>query len=213
MSRQTESAYQYMKQKILDGTYKPSQKLIESQLAEEIGVSRNTVKKALLKLEQDNLVKIENNKGATIKYFTLEEVINYLEIREVLEGLVAATAAKTITDDELNRLEQTLEQMAIHLQDNNFDEYSALNKQFHSIIYKASKKDQAVELINMIKTQLIRYQFRTILVPGRNENSLMEHKRILQALIDRDEDAAANAAKAHIYNVRQTIERNYHYLV
>jgi DNA-binding GntR family transcriptional regulator len=213
MSRPMDTAYQHMKQKILDGTYKPSQKLIESQLSEEIGVSRNTIKKALLKLEQENLVKIEDNKGATIKSFTLEEVINYLEIREVLEGMVAGTATSNISDDELTMLEETIEKMAEHLQHNRFDEYSSLNKEFHTIIYKASKKVQAVELINIIKTQLIRYQFRTILVPGRNENSITEHKRILKALKARDEEEAVNAAKAHIKNVRLTIEQNYQYLL
>jgi DNA-binding GntR family transcriptional regulator len=213
MSKQTDAAYQYIKQKILNGTYKPSQKLIESQLSEEISVSRNTIKKALLKLEQENLVKIENNKGATIKSFTLEEVINYLEIREELEGLVAKSAAKQISEAGLRQLEEILQKMAVQLQNNRFDEYSNLNKEFHNIIYKASTNVQAVELINIIKTQLIRYHFRTILVPGRNENSFKEHRRIFEALQARDENQASEAIRDHIRNVRKTIEQNYHYLI
>jgi DNA-binding GntR family transcriptional regulator len=100
MSNQTELAYDFIRQRILDGTYRPAQRIVETQLAETIGVRRNTIKKALLKLEQDNLITIEENKGATIKSFTLDEVMNYMEIREVLEGFIAKKAAKCISDEK-----------------------------------------------------------------------------------------------------------------
>lgn len=213
MSKQTDAAYQYIKLKILDGTYKPSQKLIESQLSEAIGVSRNTIKKALLKLEQENLVVVENNKGAIIKSFTLEEVINYLEIRAALEGLVAKNVAMIIGPSELKRLKKILDEMAVHLENNRFDEYSALNGNFHNIIYGLARNKQAVELINIIKTQLIRYHFRTILVPGRTQNSHKEHTKIYEALAAHDAQKAQESVENHIANVRQTIEQNYRYLL
>ena len=187
MSRPMEMAYEYIKQRILDGTYHPSQKVTELELAEVVGVSRNTIKKALLKLEQENLVKIEKNKGAYVKSFTLEEVLNYLEIREVLEGLVAKTAAENISDADSRKDEERpgfdgkpSEEMK------RFDEYSNLNKEFHNIIYQASRNVQAVEMINIIKNQLLRYHFRTILVPGRNKSSYKEHQNIFAALKARD---------------------------
>jgi DNA-binding GntR family transcriptional regulator len=213
MSRQTDIAYQYIKQRILEGEYKPAQKLTEVQLAELIEVSRSTVKKALLKLQQENLVTIENNKGASIKSFTLEEVMNYLEIREVLEGLVARSVAKKISELEIEELKKILDEMKIRLQSNKLDEYSILNKSFHKEMYKAAKNVQAVELINMIRTQLIRYQFRTILVPGRNQASYEEHEKIYEALKLRDEAAAEEAVRKHISNVRETINLNYQYLL
>jgi DNA-binding GntR family transcriptional regulator len=213
MSRQIEFAYQIIKERILNGTYRPSQKLVESQLSEIIGVSRNTVKTALLKLEQENLVIIENNKGATIKSFTIEEVKNYLEIREVLEGLIIRSAVPNFLEDDLNHLEQILSKMENYLCENNYDEYTKLNIEFHDTIYKLAKNIQAVKMVNMIKTQLIRYHFRTILVPGRNEKSLQEHKNIYQALKERDALGAEEAMKHHVANVRKTIEENYQYLI
>jgi DNA-binding GntR family transcriptional regulator len=213
MSRQMDTAYHYIKEKILDGTYNPSQKLTEQELSETIGASRNTIKKALLKLEQENLVKIENNKGAFIKSFTLEEIINYLEIREVLEGLVAKTAAKNISESELQKLEEIFCEMELHLQNNRFEDYSNMNKEFHQVIYHASKNVQAVEIINVIKTQLLRYHFRTILVPGRTQNSYKEHKKILEALKAHDEQLAQEAVMNHIANVRQTVQQNFSFLL
>jgi DNA-binding GntR family transcriptional regulator len=213
MSKQTDYAYEYIKQRILDGTYYPSQKLNESDLSEIIKVSRNTLKKAFMKLEQENLVKIEKNKGATIKSFSLDEIMNYLEIREVIEGLVARKTAKNISDLHLESLEEILDKMQEHIQTNQFDEYSKCNKAFHDIIYNASENPQAIEMIKVIKTQLQRVHFKTILVPGRKEDSLKEHTQILEALKKRDEKEAEEAVKFHISQIRNTIKNNYVYLV
>ncbi|HMM22099.1 MAG TPA: GntR family transcriptional regulator [Selenomonadales bacterium] len=213
MSRPTEIAYQYIKEKILNGTLKPAQKLTEIQLTQEIGVSRSTIKKALLKLEQENLVTIEDNKGATIKSFTLEEVLNYLEIREVLEGLIARSAARNITAADLDKLKIILEQMKLFLNNNEFDKYSEQNKEFHAVIYQLASNRPAVDIITIIRTQLIRYQFRTILVPGRKDLSFAEHMTIYEALREHNEDQAELAIKRHVASVRKVVEQNYHYLV
>ncbi|WP_326492687.1 GntR family transcriptional regulator [Alicyclobacillus dauci] len=151
MSTQVEMAYRYLKDRILDGTYKPAQKLTESDLSQVIGVSRNTVKQALLKLEQEKLVEIESNKGARIKSLTLDEILNYLQIREVLEGLVASSAAVNINDTQIRKMEDLLENMREHVDSDNLDEYSVKNREFHDVIYEASTNVQAVDMIKIIK--------------------------------------------------------------
>lgn len=213
MSRPAEIAYQFIKEKIMDGIYKPSQKLTESELSEVIGVSRNTVKKALLKLEQENLVTLEENKGATITSFTLDEIINYLEIRESLEGLIARTAAINMNDDKLKQLEETLVKMNDFQSKNKLDDYSKCNHQFHNIIYEASTNQQAVAMVKKIKTQLQRLQIKTVLVPGRLDDSYKEHNKILNALQARDGKWAEDAVKFHVSKVRKTIEDNYSFLI
>lgn len=213
MSTSIDIAYSFLKERILDGTYRPSQKLTEIQLSEEIGVSRNTVIKALLKLEQENLVTIEKNKGATIKSFTLFEVLNYLDIRRALEGLMIRSAVHHIGEGEIARLGEILRQMKKALENGLFDDYSRLNKEFHTILYAASLNQPAVDLIQMIKTQLNRLHFRTILIPGRNTDSYYEHEQIYEAVSNRDEEAAASAIMAHVGNIRAVIESNYQYLI
>jgi len=213
MTRPMEFAYQFIKEKILDGSFRPSQKLNESDLSKLIGVSRNTVKKALLKLERENLVEIEENKGATVKSHTLDEILNYLEIREVLEGLLARRAAASIGDGQLRELQDVYRKMEDHLKNNRLDEYSVLNRTFHQIIYDASENRQAVELVNVIKTQLLRYHLRTVLVPGRNHESLEEHRQILEALLARDPARAEESIRRHVGNIRKTIQTHHQILV
>lgn len=213
MKRPAEIAYEFIKERILEGIYQPSQKLVENELAVEIGVSRNTVKKALLKLEQENLIALENNKGATIKSFSLQEISNYLKIREVLEGLIATDAAKNITNEDILQLELILVEMKDNLQAHQFDAYSQGNLRFHDVIYHASNNQQAVDMVKIIKQQLKRLQFKTILVPGRNESSFEEHSSILQALKARDGERAEAELKKHVANVRHTIENHYNVLM
>ena len=213
MKRPAEIAYEYIKDRILEGTYHPSQKLIENDLALEIGVSRNTVMKALLKLEQENLVVLEKNKGATIKSFSLQEIVNYLKIREVLEGLIGYSAASNITEEDIGRLEQIVGDMKEFVKENNFDAYSGQNLKFHEVIYNASDNEQAVDMVKIIKQQLKRLQIKTLLVPGRNDRSLQEHTNILEALRERDPDKVERYLKEHVANVRSTIENNYSFLM
>ena len=213
MAVQTEHVYEYIKARILNGTYLPSQRLLEGRLSEETGASRHTVKKALLKLAQENLIKLEDNKGAVIRSFTIEEVTNYLQIRKVLEGLICALAAKNISDAELEELEKIIAEMKTFMEQGRHDDYSKLNKSFHNIIYAASRNQNAVDIVQSIKTQMIRMQFRTSLIPGRTQLSYDEHLRIFSALKAHYEELAEEAAKNHVSNVMRTIEDNYSLII
>lgn len=211
--KSTEDVYTYLKDKIVTGEYKPSEKLVESILATELKVSRNTVKNALLMLQKENLIEIEKHKGASVKAFTLDEVINYLEIREALEGIIIKSVVSEIQDEDLEKLEHIIEKMEEYIKEGNLNEYSELNREFHNIIYSISKNVQAVELVSIIKTQLIRFHFRTILAPNRSDQSLIEHKRIFESLKKRDKDAAVDAIQTHISHVRKTIKEYYQFLI
>ncbi len=207
MKRPNQIAYEYIKGRILDGTYRPAERLVEAQLAEEIGVSRNTVKKVLLQIEQERLLVIEDNKGARVHSLTIEEIQEYYEIRKCLEVLVVQAAVEKIGEDDLARMEAILARMDELRDAEDFDAYSQHNKLFHEIIYEASEKTIAVEMIRGIKTQLTRFQFRTMVAPGRADNSIIEHRALLEGFKARDKEAVTEAIIAHISNVSQTISR------
>lgn len=203
--RAHEIAYDFIKTRILDGTYRPAERLLEAKLSEEIGVSRNTVKKALLTLEQEQLIELTKNKGASIRSLDIDEVIQYMEIREELEVKIARIAATAISEKAIREMEKIFDTMkdlsAIH----DYDTYSLNNKKFHAIIYEAASKPILTMYCMNIKTQLSRYQFKTMLVPQRSDNSLLEHEAILQSMQSHDADAAERAIRAHMSNLLATI--------
>lgn len=205
--RPSEIAYHHIKDRIISGEYLPAQRLIEAQLAEEIQVSRNTVRKALQMIENEKLIIIKENVGAMVSYLDTDEILQYYEIRKSLELIVMESAVKKISQADLGRLSETIIKMETLSSQHDFDEYSLNNLLFHDIIYEASEKPIAVGMIQEIKTQLKRYQIRTMLVPGRANTSLEEHKRIYQALVNRDVDAACSAIEEHMSGVSETITK------
>ncbi|SKC36569.1 GntR family transcriptional regulator [Maledivibacter halophilus] len=213
MSTQTDYAYEIIKNRILDGSYKPSENLVEMNIANELKVSRNTTKKALLRLESEGLVVMEPNKGARVKDFTLDEIVDFLMIREVLEGLIFSLVAKSISDEALEKLDEIIVKMEKCVEQSQFVQYSENNLKFHNIIYDLCKNEKAVEMTLLIKTQLRRYNLRTILIPGRSLKTLNEHKNIYKALKNHDSKEAEKAARTHISNLRNTIIDNYDFLI
>jgi len=201
-----DNVYEYVKENILNGFFQPHQRLTEIELAEKTGASRNTVKKALIQLQKENLVDIQKNRGAFIRSFSLQEILNYLEIREYLEGLVARAAAVNITEEQISKLEEIIHQMEENILANQFDEYSKLNVVFHHLIYEASQKEQAVDIIMMIRNQIARYHFRSILIPGRKQISFNEHQQIFLAIKNRDPDSAEKAVRHHISQVSDLVK-------
>lgn len=203
----TDLTYQQLKQKILDGEYAPAQRLIETSLVEDLGVGRHKVRAALDRLQVDGLVEIEPNRGATVKSLDLAEVLDILLAREALEAEVAVLAAGRIGASQIEQLADYLDTMRDALAKQEYDQYSATNKKFHQIIYEASGNETMPQLINLLRQRLARLQLRTILVPGRTEQSIAEHESIFHALQARDAVAAEDAARAHLRSLREAIQK------
>lgn len=209
MKRPINISYQYIKERIIKGSYYPSEKLNESDLANEIGVSRNTVKKALLKLAQEFLVVIEDNKGAYVKAYNVQEIAHHFEIREIIEGLIVESATVRMTDEDLLNLRNLFNKMTLHCEANEFEQYAQCDSEFHEIIYSAAENQEAVRLVKSISIQLARFYLRIMLLPNRCQSSLEEHKAVLEAIESRNVEEASAAIRKHIQLISKAITENY----
>jgi len=208
MRDQTNTVYQELRQRILDGVFRPSESLTEVALAAELSVSRATIKKALLKLESDNLVLIEENKRARVRWFSVEEVMQYLQVRELLEGFVMRQGVPFLGAAELKEMRAILAEMKKCLKSHDLIQYSQHNWRFHDVIYRVCPNRPAVDMVMAIKNQLKRYNIKTMLVQGRGEDSLDEHSKILSAIERRDADGAETQMRRHIANLRTVLQRH-----
>ena len=213
MRDQTNHVTHELRQRILDGVFRPSESLTEVSLAAELGVSRNTIKKALLKLENENLVVIEENKRTRVRWFTVEEVTQYLEVRELLEGFVIRQSAPFFGKAELAEMRAILLGMKKCLEAGDLLQYSQHNWRFHDVVYRLCPNRPAVEMIMGIKNLLKRYNIKAILIQGRGEDSLKEHSKILSALEKRKTEEAERLMRRHIANVRTVLGRHFELLV
>lgn len=206
---QTLNVYNALKDKIINGVLSPAASLPEADLAAQHGVSRNTIKKALLMLESEGFVTIEQNKGAKVRSYSKREVLEYLEVREALEGLLIRQTVPVITEKEISPLEDMLEQMRRHKSEGNLMEYSQCNRKFHQILYDACPNQATADIIINVKNQIRKYNSKTVLIPGRCEQGLAEHTEIVDALRMRDVHKAEQAMCRHIRGVRQVFEQYY----
>lgn len=203
----SDAAYETVRQKIIEGEFYPSQRLIEAQLAQSLGFSRHNVRTALDRLASDGLVRLEPNRGATVATLSLEDALDNLEAREALEAAVTRLAAVSIDDAQIERLGEFIATMEEALAAGEFDTYSATNVRFHRLIHEAAGNRTMPELIATLRLRMSRLQLRSILIPGRSERSMAEHKAIYEALARRDADAAASAAAEHLSSLRAVIEK------
>jgi len=208
MRDQTNNVYLELRQRILDGVFRPSESLTEVALAAELSVSRATIKKALLKLESENLVLVEENKRARVRWFSVEEVMQYLEVRELLEGFVMRQSVPFLGAAELKEMCAIIAEMKKCLKSHDFIQYSQHNWRFHDVIYRVCPNRPAVDMVMAIKNQLQRYNIKTMLVQGRGEDSLEEHSKILSAMERRDADGAETQMRKHIANLRTVLQRH-----
>jgi DNA-binding GntR family transcriptional regulator len=201
----TEQTHRTLRQQIVDGLYRPSQRMVETDLAQSMGVSRISVRSALQRLHQEGLVTIEPHRGAKVTDISLEDAVEVMEVREGLEGWAAALAAERITAADIAELERIIAQMASLLQEGKPLEYSENNALFHKRILEAAGNRRLQKMLDSLQTPLVRYRFRTILVPGRSNESMEEHTEILEAIRARDAGRAERAMRRHVGQVRRTM--------
>lgn len=203
----TTLVYNQIKEEIQNGSYSPNERLVETELAATFSTSRNTIRTALSLLEKENLIVIEPNKGAKVASFQAKDIHDLMDLRAVIEAYIVKSAVTSLEEKDIQQLEKIFQNMESGIHNENFQNHSQLNNEFHQIIYDHCENKRAVSLVEDLKNQIGKYNVRAILMPGRKESTLDEHKSILEAVKNRDEEAAAAAIIHHIDSVRESIIR------
>ena len=189
-----------LREAILNGTLKPRERLMEIQLAEELGVSRTPVREALRKLELEGFIVMVPRKGAYVADLSIKDIADVFEIRIALEGLAAALAAERITDEELEAMEKHLVEKAEAIKKNDMVKLVEVDTKFHEALYGASRNDRLITIINNLREQIQRFRTSSLAMPGRMQQSLEEHRSIVEAIQSRDIALARQTAQEHIEN-------------
>ncbi|MEU3255200.1 GntR family transcriptional regulator [Streptomyces sp. NPDC006997] len=194
-----------LRQAILHGEMAPAQRLVENELAEQFGVTRASIRAALIDLEAQGLVERIRNRGSRVRVVTVEEAVEITECRMALEGLCAARAAVAASDGQLVELTELGTAMTKAVADGEPVTYSDLNHRLHTRIQEFSGQGTALELLERLNAQLVRHRFRLALRPGRPQQSLTEHLAVIEAIRARDPQAAETAVRAHLTRVIEAL--------
>jgi DNA-binding GntR family transcriptional regulator len=191
---------------IVSGRLQPNQRLVEADLVEELGVGRAAIRTALVRLEQEHLVERERNRGARVSMVSLPRAIEILQAREVLEGLMASRAAERITPKDAAALRRDLKAQRKQLDRGDLLAASDANAAFHRRIAAIAQHETAERLISSLHAQMVRFQYRTILSPGRSVHSFAEHVAIADAIESGNPRATEQAMRKHIANVTAALQ-------
>ncbi len=185
---------------IVSGEYAPNQRLIEADLSASYGASRAAIRTALLELSAEGLVDRLPNRGSRVRAIPLTEAIEILEVRMGLEGLCAAKAAANITDAEVAEF-RALRASILAAAESDLFEYSRLNQLLDRRIREIANHPTAVGILERLRAQGVRHQFRLAFYPGRAAVSAPEHAAIIDAIVAHDPARAEAVTRSHLASV------------
>jgi DNA-binding GntR family transcriptional regulator len=197
--RDKRSPYDLIKDGILEGRFGPGYALVETTLAQTYEVSRTPIREALTRLEQDGLVQ-RSDRGLIVRERSPEEILDIYETRIVLEATAARVAAarrnqidlitlRRISDQELNA--PVAEQ-----------DMAEANRVFHRAVWKATHNESLRDILMRLDLHLLRFPSTTLSRPGRWEESVAEHRQMLDAIEAQDGTLAAEIATKHFTEAR-----------
>ncbi|MEW1827232.1 GntR family transcriptional regulator [Streptomyces sp. NPDC088196] len=191
----------YIRDALRDGDLVPGQRLVVQDLADDLGVTRSSVREALVDLSSEDLVEIVRNRGARIRLISIEEAVQITECRSALERVCARRAAAHATEAQRAELTEVGAQLRAAVAENAPETYSALNRRLHDLIIEFSGQVVAKRQLERLNTQMVRFQFRLAMRPGRPQQSLPQLLSIINAVVAGDADAAEAATEAQLSSV------------
>ncbi|NLW17322.1 MAG: GntR family transcriptional regulator [Firmicutes bacterium] len=200
-----ENVFEHLREAILKGQLAPGERLMEMQLAAEMGVSRTPVREAIRKLELEDLVVIIPRRGAYVAGLSIKDVAETFEVRAALEALAASLAAERITPEELEEMERILARVGAAAEADDRPQLVALDEEFHNLLYKASRNERLMQILSNLREQIKRFRSTTLAVPGRVPEVLQEHRKIAAAITQQDAELAHKSALEHIENAENAL--------
>jgi len=194
-------AYDMILQAIDVGVFKPGDRLVESDLAERFGVSRTPIREALQRLETQSLL-ARDGRSLIVASLDHNEMSELYTVRSELEGLAARLAARHAAAEEVQVLSEMIDDDTSLLGDP--AAMARANRRFHRQIHLASHNRFLVQQLDLVYRSMALMASTSLAAEGRGETALEEHRAIVEAISERNEQAAYDALKRHISQAFQT---------
>jgi DNA-binding GntR family transcriptional regulator len=185
-----------LRKDIIDGRYKPGERLVEGRLAESMGVSRIPVREALRGLANEGLVEIRPRHGAVVATLSPDAAREMIEVRAALEGLNARLAARRRAPETITGIQRVLKEAQEKLAEGNIEDLIALNSRFHDVLYDAGNNTVLKELMRSLRERTRVFFWQS--TPDDIRKTWEEHEAILRAVAAGDSELAAMLAERHV---------------
>ena len=197
-----------LRQAIITGEFAPGERLMEISLANRLGVSRTPVREAIRKLELEGLVIMIPRKGAQVAKITEKNLRDVIEIRTVLEEFATVLACEQINQDGISELRQAHEDFVLAVEKGDLLDIVDKDEIFHNTIFGATNNDRLITIINNLREQFYRYRMEYVKDIRQRSNLVEEHRKLLDAISNRDSVRAKELMRTHLLNQQQEVINN-----
>ena len=192
-------AYAEIKALIQDGTFPAGSFLSERQLAGRLKMSKTPVKNALVRLEMEGFVAVSPQQGIVVREFSVQEVVDILDIRMALEPYVARRVAGALTAEQAAALKANVRAQEAAARAGDTVELTRLDADFHILLCSFSGNAEIAHVMTRLRDKLHRVILRVMAhVPGRPASAAAEHGAIADALIKGKGERAAGLMLTHL---------------
>jgi DNA-binding GntR family transcriptional regulator len=175
----------------------PGSWLDEQSLAEQFGISRTPMREAIKALASEGLVTMKMRRGAYVTEVNRSDLVQIFTVLSLLEGQAAKEAALKATEDELNLLDHLHHRLETAAADRDIEQFFEINVKIHELIQQIAGNRWMNGVIDDLRKVLKLHRKDSLTSTGRLQNSLIEHREILRAILKRDELAAEAAMRKH----------------
>ena len=200
-----EIVYEELKRQIMIGEIPPGTRMMEVELADDMGVSRTPIREAIRKLEKEGLVSIEPRRGAYASEISIKDMVDVLEVREFLEGMAAGLASKRITEEEIEALKHSIDAYRDAVEAGATEEIIEEDEIFHKLIVDCSGNKTLIQMINQVQELALRFRYIYYEDFSRYQNMPNEHQEILDAVLSGDPEVARKAADEHVLRLKEFV--------
>ena len=195
-----EQIVDYLKESIATGEMRPGEKVCETKVAEELGISRTPLREAIQTLEAEGFLKLVPRKGAVVSEYSQKDIQDIYEIKAALEGLAARLATESGSEGYIDKMSAVNDQLReITLSgEKSVSRFFKLHNQFHDIFLKAANNERLYQMNCHLMEPLKRFRLTSIAIPGRFEQSVSTHDEIIEVFRKKD---AKKAEELVIKNV------------
>ena len=199
-------AYEYLLNAIMSNELKPGQVIVEQEVSDQLGISRTPIREAFKQLESEGLVHHFPSRGTFVTNLTVQDVEEIFQLREMFELTALKSAIHRITEEELRYIEGRLRYLDDKKSEepSTKEEFYGSDRELHELIMKYSGNSRMVKFHRTLEAQLERLRRISSMTPMRLSKSRQEHLDILNALSDRDLDAATDALRLHLRNIKSS---------
>lgn len=191
-----------IRQRIFRGDLVPGQRLVEAELCETFGITRATVRAALVDLDHSGLVERIANRSARVRVVDLKEALQLAELRMVVEGLCVSKAAENVTDDDIVELRGLADDLVQRARNGDVAGWANTTSRILATYIRIADRPVAAEMLARLRAQNARHRFRLTYRGGRTQAALPYWLERIEAICARDPEAAVRSVYRHGENVQ-----------